>query len=96
MGNGSNEPIQFTRADAERLKTIEIRHDQSHAKLDTLITKIDRFLSVHVTNHIDLDKRVASNTRFRRNIIKVTLWVFSTSTGLGLLAAGAKAAGWLP
>jgi hypothetical protein len=95
MSNGSNEPVEFTRNDAERLKIIEVKQSESHTKLDNIDKKLDAFLLAHVTKHSELDKRVEENARFRRVVVRVLLWVFTTGTGLGLLAAGTKAMGWL-
>lgn len=95
MGNGSNEPVEFTRNDAERLKVIEVKQSESHNKLDSISAKLDAFLLAHVTKHVELDKRIEENARFRRIVVRVLVWMFTTSAGLGLLAAGAKAVGWL-
>lgn len=95
MGNGQNESIGFTRGDAERLKEIEVKQDAGHAKLDLLYNKLDQFVSAHVGRHEELEKGIAANTRFRKYTVRALLWIFTTSTGLGLLAAGAKAMGWL-
>lgn len=95
MGNGHNEPVKFTRGDAERLRAIEIQHGESHSKIKEIAGKIDTFLTVHDKRHTATDKEVANNTRFRKNAVRVLLWIFTTSSGVGLLAATAKAMGWL-
>ena len=95
MANGRNEPVEFTRGDAERLRTIEVKQNTGHDKLDSLSNKLEFFITTHQSQHIDLDKRVSRNSRFIRIVTKVAIWVFTTSSGLGLIAMGAKAFGWL-
>ncbi len=87
--------IDFTREDAERLKAIELLHGIAHAQLDDIEIKLDSYLALHQRFHSDLDAIVATNTRFRVITVRVLVWVFTTTTGLGLLASGAKAMGWL-
>ncbi|MFA7286925.1 MAG: hypothetical protein WC052_04680 [Patescibacteria group bacterium] len=95
MSNGSNEPIEFTRGDAERLIVIETKQTATNEKLDDLATGISTFMNDYSLHHVALEKAVAANTRFRKTTIRILLWVISTSGGLGLLAAVAEAAGWL-
>lgn len=83
MGNGKNEPVEFTRGDAETLVKI---HDK--------IEQITEFIADHMIKHDTQDEEVESNTRFRKTTLKIMVWIFTSSAGLGLLAAGAKATGW--
>ncbi len=91
MGNGSNEPVQFTRGDAERLGNIEIRHNDLHKKMDLMAMKIDVFLNTHRITHKVLETAVGKNSRFRRTFMKITLYVLSPS---GVIMVVAKAFGW--
>jgi len=95
MSGGANEPIEFTRGDAERLKGIEVIQKTTCKKIDILFTKIDAFSIAHTGKHVEIDKQIEKNARFRRIVIKALLWVFSTSAGIGILTAGIKATGWL-
>lgn len=80
MGNGLNEPIQFTRGDAERLRVIEKSHDELHKKHDA-------FMEVLHDNLRELQKQIDSNTRFRRVLTKVALWVITPGAGIsGIIA----------
>ena len=95
MANGHNEPVKFTRGDAERLRVIEVDQQTSHAKLDKLIEKIDSFIKVHDEKHDKLNEQIGTNTRFVCIVKRVCIWALSVSGGLGLLATIAKASGWL-
>ncbi len=95
MGNGLNEPVEFTRGDAERLQAIEVKQNTAYAKLDTLADKFDYFITTHTQQHVEIERRVDHNSRFRRNTVSVLLWVFSSGVALALLATGVKAMGWL-
>jgi hypothetical protein len=91
MGNGTNEPIQFTRGDAERIANTEIRHNELHDKVDLMTEILNAFLETHRIEHTELNAKVHRNSRFRRGIIKVALW---TLTPTGTLAIVARAFGW--
>jgi ribosome-associated translation inhibitor RaiA len=91
-----DEPIEFTRMDGERIRVTEASQAGIHEKLDGLTDKIDAFLSSHAKEHVDLDKRVECNSRFRRNTIRVLVWAAGSGLFTTALAAGAKAMGWLP
>ena len=95
MGNGNNEPVAFTRGDSNRLCVIETQQKQSHDKIDKLTSKLNTYLAAHDREHDHVNDRVGKNSRFRRGATKVMLWVFTSSAGVGLLAAGARAMGWL-
>lgn len=94
MGNGTNEPVQFTRGDAERLAIVVKSHASLHRKMDELLKEWRDYRDVHATEHETLKEKVEENARFRRTVTRVLLFFFTTSTGLGLIAAGAKALGW--
>lgn len=87
MSNGKNEPIQFTRGDAERIERIDGKQDEIHNKVDGIIDRLDEFHEVYVTLRSTVDK----NARFRRTFIKITLYVLSPT---GIFAIMAKAFGW--
>ena len=91
MGNGGNESIQFTRGDAERLGKIEIRHDELHEKVDLMMEKIDTYSEAHRTEHAKLAAEVRRNARFRRGVVKTTLWAV---TPTGVFAVIARVCGW--
>jgi hypothetical protein len=95
MGNGKNEPVEFTRGDAERLRVIELKQHQVHTKMGSLVLKIEQHLAKHDEVHISVDRRVAKNSQYRRTTTRIFVWVVSTGGGLGLLATGARAMGWL-
>lgn len=95
MANGKNEPIEFTRGDAERLRTIEVTQESLHEKLDIVIDKFDHFVTSHQEQHFELNRRIASNSRFRKTLIKVALWIFTAGGSMSLLTVGARAIGWL-
>lgn len=95
LGNGHDEPVQFTRGDAERLRTIEVQHKATHKKLDSLTSAFNKFLVAHDTAHDNLNKALEKNTRFRRVTLRILLWTITSGTGLAVLAAGAKTIGWL-
>jgi len=84
MANGVNEPIEFTRGDAERIARIEI-----------MLTNVTNFIGKHIIIHETIKTSIDSNSRFRKISVKIMLWIFTTSAGLGLLAVGAEAIGWL-
>lgn len=87
MGNGPNEPVQFTRGDAVRLGNIEIKHDDLHGKIDSIIERLDAFHKAHNS----LKSKVDANTRFRRVLVKVSAWAIPSSA---TCVAVAKALGW--
>ena len=87
MGNGKNQPIQFTRGDAERIERIDGRQDELHIKVDDIVDRMDEFTRDYVT----LRATVGKNRRFRRTFIKIALYVLSPS---GMFAITAKALGW--
>ena len=95
MGNGPNESVEFTRADAERIQAIELRQKVGNESLNKLIKRFDSFITLQHTERTVLNKQVNKNSRFRRNTVKVLLWLLTTCTGSSLLAIGAKAMGWL-
>lgn len=95
MANGKNEPIQFTRGDAERLVKVEDGMKDNGKKLDSVVEKIGEFVDAHIDKHDDLEKVVEANVRFRRLFTKILLWVISTSGGIGIIFFFVERAGWL-
>ena len=89
--NGPNEPIEFTRGDAERLARMEQSQESVHTKLERIFS----YFKKTDTRYDTLKETVDSNARFRRVVVRVFVWIFTTSAGLGLIAAGAKAMGWV-
>jgi len=94
MGNGENQEVQFTRGDAERLKTIEINQNDMHEKLDAFINKINSYMDLHNTRHLLLNDHINKNVRFRKGFIKVLLWLTS-SAGLAAIIFVIQSLGWL-
>ncbi len=94
MSNGHNEPVQFTRGDAERLKAIETTQGLSNTKLDAMDGKLDSFINAHIAKHEALEDKVGINSRFRRVIMRIVWTVISTGGITGLLATVAEAFGW--
>lgn len=84
MKTGKNEPVAFTRDDAERLRAIEVKQDITLKYLHKL----------QYANE-DIVKAVRKNTHFRNTTTRILLWFLPTGAGLALLAAGVKAMGWL-
>jgi len=91
MANGNNEPLHFTRNDAERLKAIEILQTSAEKKLTHLCNTIHQFMN----NHKDTTKQVVLNTNFRKTTKKVLLWFFTSSIFIGVLVSIARSMGWL-
>ena len=86
-----NDSLEFTRDDADRLTRIETAQNNVAEKMDTVINLALQHAEQHKTLEIDIDR----NTRFRKIVTNIAIWV-ATSSGLAtLLAAGAKAIGWL-
>ncbi len=92
---GKDEPIEFTRGDAERLRGIEDSQHITCRKIDKIITKVNNIISTQTVECVRMTKQIDKNTRFRRIIIRVLLWIITTSTSLGIIAAGAKAMNWI-
>ena len=95
MGNGNNEPIQFTRGDAERLKVIETNQNGLNTKVDGITKNLDSYFKIHATQHEALNKHVKNNSRFRKTLIRISLWIFSSGGGIGVFIFLAKQFGWL-
>jgi hypothetical protein len=91
MGNGSNEKIEFTRGDAERLKEIENKVKTTNRAVGFLRTE----LKEHGALHTQLNEDVSANNRFRRIVVRICIWLVTSAVGSGILASIAKAAGWL-
>ncbi len=87
MGNGENEPIQFTRGDADRITRIDGKQDDLHTKLDDIVDKLSEFAKSYNTLKVTVNR----NRRFRRTFVKIALYVLSPS---GLIIVAAKAFGW--
>ena len=95
MGNGTKEPVEFTRGDSDRLCIIEVQQKETITKVDILATKIDIFLQTHATEHSVLRKQIDTNSRFRHTVKHVLFWLISSSVGLALCREIVRSVGWL-
>lgn len=85
MANGKNEPVQFTRGDAERLQSIATVQQALCKKSDTIIIELQKYT-----------QEVKANTRFRKAAVKILLWVVTPGVGLsGLVLLIIQMITWL-
>lgn len=90
-----DEPIEFTRGDAERLRGIEDSQRSTCHKIDKIIAKVDNIISTQTVECVRMTKQIDKNTRFRHVITRILIWAITTGTSLGIIAAGAKAMNWI-
>ena len=94
MGNGSKEPLHFTRDDAERLKAIEVLQTSIEKKLTALCDNFSSFVIIHNTLHTKINEQIIVNTNFRKMTKKILIWFFTSSIFLGALVSIAGTIGW--
>jgi len=84
MANGQNEPIEFTRGDAERLVRVETGQSDLSDKLDMLQKEWREYRAQHGESHQKIARDTSDNTRFRLRTKRIFLWIITPSAGLGL------------
>lgn len=93
MGNGENEPIQFTRGDADRLTRLEDHTKKLSSSIGNFIVKIEKYIDSHEQDNEETKDEVDANTRFRKTFKTVALWLVSSSAGILLLKTIAESFG---
>jgi hypothetical protein len=84
MANGQNEPIEFTRGDAERLVTIENGQTELGDSFDAFQQEWRAYRAQHGESHQCLSRETNANTRFRLRTKRVFLWIITPGAGLGI------------
>lgn len=83
MANGKDEPVIFTRGDAERLVRIETGMSEGNRLSEELKSTMSAFITAHEIKHKAMQDEVDANSRFRKMTIRIVLWVLGGTVSTG-------------